>query len=381
MANPEITQLLTLAQTSINAAPLLLVLDEQANALAPPRNAKSCVMSNRVDVSELARSQGWASEFSDFAFTPSLMDGCQQVLYRLSKEKRVVEHVLQSVWHYLPVGGELLLAGYKNEGCKTFAKRAADSWQCQHELTRGDGNLHLYRFRKTGPAAVPLNALDYHALQVITEWQGQAVVSKPGVFAWDRIDEGSRLLLEYLPTFWQDSVGKSVSKSVAKAQRSAASAANAASNLTGPRGLDLGCGYGLLALSLLQAGCADVVATDNNAAALRACDANLQAYLQQHPASAQHCQTLAADCGADLSGKFDVIVCNPPFHQGFAVEQQLTDRFLQITQQLLKKQGRALFVVNSFIPLERKAKTCFAQVTKRLANASYAVFELSNLRD
>jgi 16S rRNA (guanine1207-N2)-methyltransferase len=352
MATTEVNQLLQLAQQRRPQAALLLVLDEQANLLPKPLHPQSRVLSNRFDVSSLARQQGWHTEFNDFVLNTDALQGCTQVLYRLSKEKRVVEHVLQSAWQALPVGGELLLAGYKNEGCKTFAKRASECWLCDAELVRGDGNLHLYAFIKTQQASTTLQEKDYQALQTIADWQGHGLLSKPGVFAWDRLDEGSRLLLAYLPTLL---------------------AANAAAP---KRALDLGCGYGLLAVALLQAGSAEVVATDNNAAAIVAATANGERYLAEHPGTAQAVQVLAADCGQGLSGKFDLLLCNPPFHQGFAVEQQLSDRFLTAAQQLLTRQGRALFVVNAFIPLERKAKAHFAVVEKRLATASYAVYEL-----
>src|SRR5690606_18123980 len=120
---------------------------------------------------------------------------------------------------------------------------------------RGHGNLHLYSFAKTAATAAALNAADYHALQVIGDWHGKPVYSKPGIFAWDRFDEGSSFLLEHLPAF----LGQSA--------------------CAGQQALDLGCGNGLLALALLEAGCAGVTATDNNAAAVTACEFNLR----QHP--------------------------------------------------------------------------------------------------
>jgi 16S rRNA (guanine1207-N2)-methyltransferase len=62
-----------------------------------------------------------------------------------------------------------------------------------------------------------------------------------------------------------------------------------------------------------------------------------------------------------LAGPFNLILCNPPFHQGFSVESALTDKFLNSTQRLLAKKGTAYFVVNAFIPLESKAERVFAK--------------------
>jgi 16S rRNA (guanine1207-N2)-methyltransferase len=329
------------------AAPVLLVLDENAGPLPPNPFADALVISNRSDIAEAARVLHWPCEFSDFRFDVPACAGRQRALYRISKEKRVVEHVLQSLWQLLPDGGELCCAGYKNEGIKTFAKRAAQAWQSAPVLTRGIGNLHLYTFRKTGRSHAALNPTDYHALQPIGAWHGHEVYSKPGIFAWDRFDEGSRFLLDYLPVFLQQH------------------------DCTAQQALDLGCGAGLLALALLEAGCAGVTATDNNAAALCACEFTLS----RHP-RAGHARVVAADCGAGIAAHFDIVLCNPPFHRGFGVDQDLTERFLAAARHLLAPGGRALFVVNSFIPLERKAAALFGQVQTVADERRYKLVEL-----
>jgi len=318
------------------AKKMLLVLDENASQLpslqrTDLRTTNARILSNRLDIANGAGERHWQSDFSDFDFALLQDFQPQQIVYRVSKEKRVVEHVLQSGWQLLDISGEFCVAGYKNEGIKTFAKRAQEAWQCNAELTRGDGNLHIYRFTKTAAAATPLNDNNYHTLHNIGAWQDLTVFSKPGVFAWDRFDEGSAFLLQHLDTFLLQSDHRR------------------------QNALDLGCGNGLLALALHQTGCKRIVATDNNAAALRACEFNFSQ-------NAVNGEVVAADVAAGIRETFDLVVCNPPFHQGFGVEQDLTDRFLQATQKLLAKRGRALFVVNSFIALEKKAEAFFKQV-------------------
>ena len=347
MSDQALLQLLQHA--SGDQEPLLLILDEHDAVLPPPQHPESRALSNRYDVCAGARRQGWPCSFSDFWLDAELMAGCRRALYRVSKEKRVVEHVLQGLWQLLPVNGELHCAGYKGEGIKTFAKRAAVVWDCEVTLERGDGNLHLYCFTKLSDRTGPLQTDDYHALQAIGEWQGCAVYSKPGVFAWDRFDAGSVFLLSYLPKLLQ--AGKCGQQ----------------------RALDLGCGSGLLALALVQAGFREVIATDNNAAAIRACEFNLQ-----QPAKDQQVLVVADDCGASLRGSFDLILCNPPFHQGFEVAETMTDRFLEASLRVLKAGGQALFVVNSFIPLERKAQAWFGKVGKVADNKLYKLVLLAH---
>lgn len=323
----------------------LLVLDENAGELPKAQNGNMQVLSNRFDIVTAAASANWHCHFSDFNFDSLSGFIPRKIIYRISKEKRVVEHVLQSCWQLLEIGGEFYIAGYKNEGIKTFAKRAQDAWQCDMNLSRGDGQLHIYRFTKTGEDFSVLNAQNYRQLHEIAQWQDAAIFSKPGIFAWDRFDEGSLFLLQHLDQFLQ------------------------LSDYRRQTALDLGCGNGLLAVALHKAGCHSLVATDNNAAALQACEFNFLHH-------AINGEVIAADVAASIKGRFDLIVCNPPFHQGFEVEQDLTDRFLRATQRLLSKHGRALYVVNAFIPLERKATPLFGQVQVVAKNKRFKLVQL-----
>ena len=134
--------------------------------------------------------------------------------------------------------------------------------------------------------------------------------------------------------------------------------------------LDLGCGYGYIALCASQFGFNHIVTTDNNAAAISAVEENLKS-LQEI-----EWQVIAADGGDAIEQQFDTILCNPPFHSGFSIDDQLGIKFLSQTKRLLKRSGRALFVVNGFIPLEHKAKAYFEQVEVLANNGSFKLISM-----
>jgi 16S rRNA (guanine1207-N2)-methyltransferase len=113
----------------------------------------------------------------------------------------------------------------------------------------------------------------------------------------------------------------------------------------------------------------ELVCTDNNAAALQACRHNLQQ-------AGLKGEVLASDAGDRLQRSFDTILCNPPFHSGFSVDGDLTDRFLMAAQRLLKPTGTACFVVNQHIPLERKATGRFADISLWLDNGKFRLVRL-----
>src|SRR5690606_1729416 len=86
------------------------------------------------------------------------------------------------------------------------------------------------------------------------------------------------------------------------------------------------------------------------------------------------------DCGASVQERFDLILCNPPFHHGFSANRELTERFLTRTSQLLAPQGLAMFVVNQFIPLETVAADYFGKIDTLAANNSFKVIGLTRPR-
>jgi 16S rRNA (guanine1207-N2)-methyltransferase len=113
----------------------------------------------------------------------------------------------------------------------------------------------------------------------------------------------------------------------------------------------------------------EFIAVDNNVTAVEVCRENFK----RHAVSGE---VMLDDCAAGIDRKVDVVICNPPFHQGFDIDDDLTTRFLEAAKKLLHKDGAAFFVVNSFIPLERKAKRLFSKVSVLDNNKSFKLLIL-----
>ena len=129
--------------------------------------------------------------------------------------------------------------------------------------------------------------------------------SDSGVFSADRVDKGSRVLLEALLRFrdWH-----------------------------GARVLDLGCGYGAIGVTLAKAG-ASVVMCDVNERALALCRGN--AALNGVVA-----ECVSSDAGEGIEGPFDAVVTNPPIRAG----KKTVYAFFDNARALLKS-GGGLFAV------------------------------------
>ncbi len=302
------------------------------------------LLTNRYDVEQAARLAGHQVTFSDFDFSPYGERCFQRIVYRISKEKPVVHHVLNHAARLLVPGGQLLIAGLKNEGVKTFIEK------CRLHFGNGSSGKHgvayLGSFTRNAdtPETAWLDDQDYASLRLI-QTPDLEFLSKPGLFGWQKVDRGSAFLLQQLPLALDCFVTLPQSM------------------------LDLGCGYGYLTLMSRHLPWSRRVATDNNAAALLAMSANaLRIGMDVH--------VVADDAGASLRESFDLVLCNPPFHQGFVVEGEMTDKFLRNTRRLLSATGMALFVVNVFIGLEQKAASVFSSVNTLANNGSFKVVML-----
>ena len=163
------------------------------------------------------------------------------------------------------------------------------------------------------------------ALDAPREVEG-GLISRPGLFAWDRIDTGSRLLAEHLPMF------------------------------TG-RGADLGAGTGYLSREVLRrcVGVSHMTLFEAEARALPLARQNLIEF-------AEKTDFHWHDVTKGVTGPFDFIVSNPPFHTDRADRHELGQGFIRAAAGALDKGGSLWMVANRHLPYEESLKKAFKTV-------------------
>lgn len=324
-----------------HSRPGLLLADEHCLE-APPSNAQLQVITNRFDVAQGLQSSGFDCDLNDFVLPSELPE---RIYYRVSKEKALVHYLINEVLSAMPVGGHLLLSGFKSDGAKTYIEKACQLVGSAKSFQKLAGGALLASIQKHKQPEARLDDSDYRTLRSInTE---PPLYSKPGVYGWRKVDAGSALLAEQLGT-----LARAHPQSIGSV-------------------LDLGCGYGYLSVMAKQSfPAAGIFATDNNVTALLACEKNFALH-------AIAGEVFADDCGAALTQKFDLVVCNPPFHKGFDIHGDLTLQFLQSAKARLQRGGLAVFVVNQFIGLEQRAESLFARCQIVAERDGFRVYRLS----
>jgi 16S rRNA (guanine1207-N2)-methyltransferase len=158
-------------------------------------------------------------------------------------------------------------------------------------------------------------------------------LSRPGVFAWDRVDPASAMLAGALPD-----------------------------DLRG-RVADFGAGWGYLSLQVL-ARCRQVTSLDlfeADARALALADENLAGMSAEGRQLPVHCHW--QDVAAGVHESFGAIVCNPPFHAlGRGERPDIGRAFIAAAAQALQPRGQLWLVANRHLPYEGALGSGFARV-------------------
>ena len=238
-------------------------------------------------------------------------------------------------------GGRVMACASNNEGARSG----------EADLERIGGEVETLvknrcRAFWTGPLQGPIDAalaaqwLELDAARPIADGR---FMSRPGVFAWDRVDVASALLAEH---FHADLAGHAA---------------------------DLGAGFGYLSAELL-ARCPGISALDVYEAEGRALD------LAKHNlASFESRVTLDYrwhDVTAGLPSTYDVIVSNPPFHTHARADRpDIGKRFIAVAAESLKPGGRLLVVANRHLPYEAVLDASFGKVRTVAQEHGYKIVE------
>jgi 16S rRNA (guanine1207-N2)-methyltransferase len=275
--------------------------------------------------------------------------GADLVVVAVPTERVAAQQLVHDAALLLRVGGMLLLAGTTDAGIKPAVHFAEALFGTARLVAQGGGGRVVACERGAAVAwsAVSAGLAPYHdpdAFRTLHETVAGVpltVCTRPGVFSWDHLDEATGLLAEAITA----PAGASV--------------------------LDLGCGAGVLAASLLmRAPSVSCTLVDTDSEAVRCATRTMAA------TGHSGWRVLASDAVSAVAGTtFDLVMSNPPFHRGKSTDLALPRRFISGAQTVLRAGGRLVLVANRTLPYEAELERVFGNRRTLVDGARFKVLE------
>jgi 23S rRNA (guanine1835-N2)-methyltransferase len=174
-----------------------------------------------------------------------------------------------------------------------------------------------------------------------TDW---TIHNHANVFSRTGLDIGARFFMEHLP---KDLEGEIV---------------------------DLGCGNGVIGLSLLERNpLANVVFVDESPMAVSSSRLNVETNM---PEALDRCEFMINNA---LSGvepfRFNAVLCNPPFHQQHALTDNIAWEMFHHARRCLKINGELVIVANRHLDYFHKLKKIFGNCTTVATNQKFVILK------
>jgi 16S rRNA (guanine1207-N2)-methyltransferase len=261
------------------------------------------------------------------------------VLCHLPRGRQVQHQLIRGAARVLRPNGRFIFVASTHVGVKGAVAFARDLFGRCGVVRRRKGYHVAMTVRSEGMKPSP--ARDTYAKRsIMLDGVDTILVSKPGVFAWDRLDGGTERLVAAME------IGP------------------------GDRLLDLGCGTGLAGLAAARrAPGGQVVLVDSDLRAVRSARRTLQAN------RVRNASVLLSDGVSQVieDEAFDAVITNPPFHQGREVDYQVAHQFIRDSHQVLRPEGRLFLVANRFIGYDDLMHQTFGNVDVAYVDRSYHV--------
>ena len=174
------------------------------------------------------------------------------------------------------------------------------------------------------------------------------IINHAGVFSREKLDIGTRLLLENLP----------VSDETTEAYKTI---------------VDLGCGNGVVGLlAAIKNPAANLIFTDQSYMAVESAISNFVAVFEE----TRDAEFLQTDClqGVETEN-VSLILCNPPFHQDNAINDDVAWQMFTESKLALHKKGELWVIGNRHLGYHAKLKHLFGQCDVVASNKKFTLLK------
>lgn len=267
-----------------------------------------------------------------------ISDKCELVVMRVPKQLSYLEYQLSQLSQLLPVGATVLVAGMDKHLSPATAS-LIENYIGPTERHRGQHKARLFSARKDERRHESFSGSG----EYYNDSLKRPLISLANVFAREKMDIGSRFLLDSLAT-------------LAPTERV----------------IDLACGNGIIGLTAaLQGLCRNLMMCDESAMAIASARINTKRCAPECDVSFHH-----GDGLLDYEGEpANLILCNPPFHLNHRVDEGVGRRLLAQCAAHLVKGGSLCLVANRHLNYLPVLKREFSVVEKIAQNNKFIVWQ------
>jgi 16S rRNA (guanine1207-N2)-methyltransferase len=267
------------------------------------------------------------------------------VLIQTPKSRKLARRWLVQAYNALMDGGYCYIAGSNNMGIKSIIKDASEIFGNSNTLAYKKGNRIAQMIKNDEATKIPDWAYEpgiasgtWVEFSIPLSNYCFQIRSLPGVFSYDSLDEGTSMLL-----------------SVCNVPTSA-------------KVLDIGCGYGIIGMFAAHQGAKWVDFIDNDLLAIAACEATLEKN------QITNRTVVPGDLLCSIgTSKYNLILSNPPFHAGRAVDYQIAEAMIRQSFHALLQGGQIAIVANRFIRYDDIISHTFGNVSVLASSGKFHV--------
>lgn len=257
----------------------------------------------------LSRQMGDNVRFSLVAQASDVAD-CDTLIYYWPKNKPEAQFQLMNILSLMPSGSDVFVVGENRSGVRSAEPMLADYAPLNKVDSARRCGLYHGRLEKQPQFSLESWWAEYSI-------DGLTIKTLPGVFSRDGLDVGSQLLLSTLTPHTKGKV------------------------------LDVGCGAGVLSAAL---------ASHSPKVRLTLCDVSapaVEASRATLAANGLEGEVFASNVFSEVKGRFDMIISNPPFHDGMQTSLDAAQTLIRGAVRHLNSGGELRIVANAFLPYSK----------------------------